>query len=345
MGGQLFKAIRSRSLSIFFVFVLIIIGLFITGSRYLNSPLSIPSNDFVLLIPLGSPLSQVVSELAGDGVLKKPIWFTAYARVGGAATRIQSGEYLISKGTTPRTLLRQLIEGGVLLHQFTMIEGQRFSEMLIKLRAHPAIDPSVYSNKNIMEKIGKPELHWEGQFLPDTYSFPRGSSDLQILTWSHQALEEQLARMWEARAPGLILKTPQEALTLGSIIEKETAMSEERARISGVFHRRLELGMRLQSDPTVIYGIGESFDGNIRRSDLNRDTPYNTYTRGGLPPTPIGLVGQASLDAALTPSAGTELYFVATGLPDGSHHFSVTLEEHNQAVSKYLESLVKERDL
>jgi len=330
---------------LFFVLFLLVAGLFITGSQYLNSSLNIPSGDFVLSISPGSSFSQVASELAGDGILKKSTWFITYARISGAATRIQSGEYLISKGTTPRTLLRQLIEGRVLLHQFTMIEGQRFSEMLVKLRAHPAIHPSAYSNENIMKEIGKPKLHWEGQFLPDTYSFPRGTSDLQILTWSHQALEERLAKMWEARAPGLILKTPQEALALGSIIEKETAMTDERTRISGVFHRRLELGMRLQSDPTVIYGIGESFDGNIRRSDLSRDTPYNTYTRDGLPPTPIGLVGQASLGAALNPSAGPELYFVATGLSDGSHRFSVTLEEHNQAVSEYLERLAKERDL
>ena len=334
--------IRSRSLSLFFILVLIAIGSFVTGYRYLNSPLNVPSSGFVLLILPGSPLSKVASELASDEILKSPFFFTTYARMDGAATRIQSGEYLISEGTTPRALLKQLVEGRVLLHQFTIIEGQRFSEMLRRLRAHPAINPSIHSNENIMERIGKPGLHWEGQFLPDTYLFPRGTGDLQILAWSHQALEEQLAKMWEARAPGLILKTPQEALVLGSIIEKETAMTDERAHISGVFHRRLELGMRLQSDPTVIYGIGESFDGNIRRSDLSRDTPYNTYARGGLPPTPIGLVGQASLDAALNPSAGPELYFVATGLSDGSHRFSVTLEEHNQAVSEYLERLAKE---
>ena len=345
MGGRLFKAIRSRSLLMFFVSVLLVSGLFTTGFQYLNSPLNIPSDDFILLVPPGAPLSQVTSKLSGDGILRKPIWLIAYARMSGAATRIQSGEYLVSKGTTPRTLLKQLIEGRVLLHQFTIIEGQRFSEMLAKLRAHPAIHSNIYSNENIMERIGKPKLHWEGQFLPDTYLFPRGTSDLQILVWSHLALEKQLTKMWETRSPGVILKAPEEALVLGSIIEKETAMADERARISGVFHRRLELGMRLQSDPTVIYGIGESFDGNIRRSDLSRDTPYNTYTRGGLPPTPIGFVGQASLSAALNPSAGPELYFVATGLSDGSHRFSITLEEHNQAVSEYLERLAKKRGL
>jgi len=324
---------------VFFALGLLVAGAFSTGWRYLNTPLNIPSEGFVFTIPPGAPFAQVTSALFGEGVLQKPAWLRAYARIQGTATRIQAGEYQISIDATPRTLLMQFVAGQVRLHQFTMIEGQRFEEALENLRAHPAIVASELSKQNIMAEIGKPNLHWEGQFLPDTYSFPKGTSDLKILLLAHQALEKRLGSMWQDRMPGLILKNAYEALTLASIIEKETAMASERVRIAGVFHRRLEQGMLLQSDPTVIYGIGAIFDGNLRRTDLNRDTPHNTYTRAGLPPTPIALVGEAALAAALNPSSSAELYFVATGFPDGSHRFSVTLEEHDQAISEYLKEL------
>lgn len=190
-----------------------------------------------------------------------------------------------------------------------------------------------------MAGLGKAGTHPEGQFFPDTYRFPRGTLALDILRQAHVAMESQLATAWSSYRATSVLETAYDALILASIVEKETALAEERQRIAGVFHRRLERGMRLQTDPTVIYGLGAAFDGNLRRGDLGRDTPYNTYTRAGLPPTPIALPGGDALAAAVNPDSGPELYFVATGLGDGSHTFSATLEEHNEAVGRYLDRL------
>jgi UPF0755 protein len=190
-----------------------------------------------------------------------------------------------------------------------------------------------------MAALGSPGVHPEGQFFPDSYRFPRGTPDLEILRLAHDALVARLDAAWRNRDPDLVLTSAYEALILASIIEKETALASERRRIAGVFHQRLKRNMRLQTDPTVIYGLGEAFDGNLRRQDLERDTPYNTYTRGGLPPTPIALPGQGSIDAAVSPEMTDALYFVATGRGDGSHYFSATLEEHEQAVRDYLREL------
>src|SRR6185312_694722 len=191
----------------------------------------------------------------------------------------------------------------------------------------------------IMSALGAPGVHPEGQFFPDTYRFPFGTSDLDILRLAHEALVARLQAAWTNRSPDLLLKTDYEALILASIIEKETSLPAERKLIAGVFHERLRRNMRLQTDPTVIYGMGETFDGNLRRDDLERDTPYNTYTRGGLPPTPIALPGAGAIDAAVTPEISGAVYFVATGRGDGSHHFSATLEEHERAVRDYLRQL------
>jgi UPF0755 protein len=190
-----------------------------------------------------------------------------------------------------------------------------------------------------MAELGEPGVHPEGQFFPDTYFFPRGTTDLELLRTAHQAMRDHLAKAWDSRDPDAPLHGPYEALILASIIEKETALPAERKLISGVFQQRLKRGMRLQTDPTVIYGMGETFDGNLRRQDLEHDTPYNTYTRGGLPPTPIALPGNASLEAAVQPQATDALYFVATGRGDGSHTFSATLEEHERAVRDYVRRL------
>ena len=194
-----------------------------------------------------------------------------------------------------------------------------------------------------MSALGAPGVDPEGQFAPDTYNFPRGTSDLTILEQAHGRLQDQLESIWRERSPTAAVTTPYEALILASIIEKETALASERRQISGVFNRRLQRGMRLQTDPTVIYGLGADFDGNLRRADLDRDTPYNTYTRRGLPPTPIALPGIESLRAAVDPDESDTLYFVATGAPDGSHTFSATLEAHNQAVAAYLRRLRSDR--
>ena len=236
-------------------------------------------------------------------------------------------------------MLDRLVSGQVYLHQITAIEGWRFVDLLEAVRNHPAVTVTPLDPIEIMAALGAPGVNPEGQFAPDTYRFARGTTDLAILEQAYTAMQAQLATVWSGRSPTAAVDTPYEALILASIIEKETALASERRQISGVFSRRLKRGMRLQTDPTVIYGLGSDFDGNLKRTDLNRDTPYNTYTRAGLPPTPIALPGLESLRAAVDPDEGSALYFVATGSADGSHSFSATLEDHNRAVADYLRRL------
>jgi UPF0755 protein len=272
-------------------------------------------------------------------LLVQPWLLAAYGRLTGQARRIRAGEYDLAAGITPVTLLEKLVSGQVYLHQLTVVEGTRFNELLAALRAHPAIVPSTLDGAGIMAALGEPGVHPEGQFFPDTYKFPKGTADIEFLRLAHEALVTRLDAVWQRRGADIQLRTPYEALILASIIEKETALTTERRLIAGVFHERLRRNMRLQTDPTVIYGLGESYDGNLRRQDLERDTPYNTYTRSGLPPTPIALPGAGSLEAAVTPELGNAIYFVATGRGDGSHYFSATLEEHERAVRDYLRQL------
>ena len=262
-----------------------------------------------------------------------------YAERRGFASRIKAGEYVLESGTTPRTMLDQLIAGRVRLHSLTIVEGWRFADMLSVMRRHPAIVSSGLGREEIMVRLGASGEHPEGRFLPDTYRFPRGIGELVLLKQAYDAMRDHLAESWAQRAPGVSLSSAYQALILASIVEKETALETERGRIAGVFLRRLDLKMRLQTDPTVIYGLGEAFDGNLRRRDLETDTPYNTYTRGGLPPTPIALPGLASIRAVVNPNPGNELYFVATGQADGSHYFSANLSDHNAAVRRYLQRL------
>jgi len=311
--------------------------------RSLSSPMSVGDEPVVLDVPPGSSLTRLGEELERRGMLESPRLLTWYARLRGDATRIRAGEYALRPGITPIGLLEMLVAGDVILHQLTIVEGWRFADVLRVVRAHPAITATDLDGDGIMEAIGKPGVHPEGQFLPDTYTFPRGTRDVDLLGWAHRSLEQKLNEAWERRSAGVNVSTPYEALILASIIEKETALDSERRRISGVFHERLRRGMRLQTDPTVIYGLGDVFDGNLRRRDLAADTPYNTYTRHGLPPTPIALPSAASIDAAVDPEPGDAVYFVATGLPDGSHYFSATLEEHNRAVQQYLARLRERR--
>jgi UPF0755 protein len=304
--------------------------------RDLNAPLPIEAAGEWLRVPSGTSLRGVTSELAERGLLARPRLLSLYGGWTGDATRIRAGEYQLAPGTTPLSLLAKLVSGDVYLHQITIVEGSRFADALAALRGHPAIVASDLTGEAIMEALGAPGVHPEGQFFPDTYRFPHGTTDLEILGIAHRALSERLQAAWRDRSPELQLSTDYEALILASIIEKETALASERKLISGVFHERLRRNMRLQTDPTVIYGIGAEFDGNLRRQDLERDTPYNTYTRAGLPPTPIALAGAASIEAAVAPERTGALYFVATGLGDGSHRFSATLDEHQQAVQDYL---------
>ncbi len=305
------------------------------GWRSLNAPMSLGAGGDWLNVPPGASLTRISEELSRRGILADAWALNAYARITGEATRIHAGEYLVGSGSSPRQLLDQLVSGRVHLHDLTIVEGWTFADLDAELRSHEAVDAEGLNPETVMTELGKPDLHPEGQFYPDTYRFPRNTPALEILWRAHEAMQDRLEEVWRQHGATTLLESAYEALILASIIEKETALSEERHRISGVFHRRLERGMRLQTDPTVIYGLGEDFDGDLRRADLTRDTPYNTYTRSGLPPTPIALPGQQSLSAAVDPAPGQELYFVATGRGDGSHYFSTTFDEHREAVARY----------
>jgi UPF0755 protein len=305
--------------------------------RELNAPLDIGPEGLLLTVEDGNAMRHVADRLHSDGALEWPSLMTWYARLNGTATQIKVGEYRFDRGTTSIGLLDKLVRGDVVQYRFTIVEGWRFQEMLEALRDHPAIVSTSLDGAELMARLDKPGVHPEGQFLPDTYRFPRGTEDVAVLSRAHAAMESTLGDLWAERSALSVLQTPYEALVLASIVEKETGLAEERPLIAGVFNRRLARRMKLQTDPTVIYGLGEDFDGDLRRRDLLNDTPYNTYTREGLPPTPIALPGYAALEAAVKPAEGDELYFVATGLGDGSHYFSTTLEEHNSAVDRYLE--------
>ena len=304
-----------------------------------NSPMNVAQTGEWLDVEPGTSLSHLAIELSDRGIFKFPYLLSIYGRLSGQATRIQAGEYLVQPETAPKTLLKHLVDGDVYLHQITFVEGWRYSELIAALHNHDAIDLSDFNGETIMANLGLPNTHPEGQFFPDTYRFPRGITAISLLRQAHEALTERLNTAWSDYSIKNTLVTPYEALILASIIEKETRVPVERERVSGVFHRRLERGMRLQTDPTVIYGLGSDYDGRLSRMNLTQDTPYNTYTRNGLPPTPIALVGQASLSAAVNPQPGSAIYFVATGRDDGSHHFSTTLEEHNSAVDRYLKQI------
>jgi UPF0755 protein len=310
------------------------------GWRALNSPLSIPGNAQVWLnVPGGAPLTRVASDLADREILRFPRLFVHYARIRGDATRIRAGEYRLHSGTSAVALLDILVAGQVFLHHITVVEGSRANDFYVTLQAHPAISSTTSSLNEVMAELGVPGIHPEGQFFPDTYRFARGTSDIEVLRLAHSAMQRELEQAWSLRTADLPLADSYEALVLASIVEKEARLASERSMIAGVLTRRLRQNMRLQTDPTVIYGLGSGFDGDLRRRDLAADSPYNTYTRNGLPPTPISLPGRAALRAAVQPADGDALYFVATGESDGSHEFSATLEEHNAAVARYLQRL------
>lgn len=286
-------------------------------------------------IRAGSSLRSVSQQLTEQGVLKSPASFTLMVRMLGMAGEIKAGNYLIESGTTPYDLFVIITAGKTTQAGITFIEGWTFRQMRQAMMQNDAIRhlSISYTDQQIMESIGAGETHPEGLFFPDTYYFSKGMSDLDILKRAYHAMQSRLNEAWAQREAGLPYKTPYEALIMASIIEKETGRADERKTIAGVFVNRMRIGMRLQTDPTVIYGMGENFDGNIRRKDLQTDTAYNTYTRNGLPPTPIAMPGQASIEAALHPAKTRALYFVGKG--DGSHAFSSTLAEHNRAVVKY----------
>jgi UPF0755 protein len=306
--------------------------------RWLSTPLAIGDKPARIEIPRGQPLAHTARELERRGLLKHARLLAAYATLTGADSKIRAGEYDIPPGTTPLTLLALLESGDVVQHSVTIVEGWTFRDLRRALEREPALDNKLAGQDDaaVMRALGESGTPPEGLFFPDTYLFGRGATDLDILKQARERMRRELDRAWAAREKGVPLEDSYQALVLASIVEKETALSSERARIAGVFTARLRAGMRLQTDPTVIYGLGLTFDGNLRRSDLERDSPYNTYTRAGLPPTPISLPGAGSLQAAVKPDERGDLYFVASGEPDGSHTFSRTLAEHERAVAKYL---------
>ena len=283
----------------------------------------------------GSGLKSVAHQLAADGVLLEGESFWILGRLLGKARSIRAGTYRLEKSLTPLEIIDKLARGDVVIVEMLFVEGTTLRQWLMQLDSHPQVRHTLAGRgeAELRALFGVAEPSLEGWFFPDTYRFAPGAADAEVLKRAHAAMKKRLADTWSARHPDIALKTPYEALILASIVEKETGLASERPMIAAVFLNRLKHGMRLQTDPTVIYGMGERFDGNIRKKDLGTDTPWNTYTRDGLPPTPIAMPGAASLKAALNPADGPYFYFVARG--DGSHEFSRTLEEHNRAVAKY----------
>lgn len=304
--------------------------------RFARTELKIGADELVFEVKRGDSFRHVLNRLRRVGIDDgHDLYWKALAWETGVMTRLRVGEYALGHGLTPLALLDKLEQGRVIQHRFTIVEGWNFRELRVALAADTALAQTIggKSDDEVMRDIGAPAEHPEGRFLPETYNYTRGTSDVDLLKRARSALTQALDAAWETRAPDLPLTTPYEALILASIIEKETGVAGERPQIGGVFVRRLRLGMKLQTDPTVIYGLGTSFNGNLTRKHLTDDTPHNTYTRFGLPPTPIAMPGRAAIEAALQPAAGDTLYFVARG--DGSHVFSRTLAEHNRAVVQY----------
>jgi UPF0755 protein len=305
--------------------------------NFLNSPLPVTEPRLQQVMP-GSTFNSLSRQWVNEGVIRWPHharYLRLYARLGGRATQLKAGEYQIVPGMTARQLVDGLISGRGYHYRLTLIEGWTFQQMMNAIANAPALKRTLAdtSANTVMQALGRPGEHPEGRFYPDTYHYPGGMSDVDFLRRAYDLMTRVLEEEWKARAPDLPLNSAYEALVLASIVEKETGKPHERAEIAGVFTRRLRLGMLLQTDPTVIYGMGSAFDGNIRRGDLQRDTPYNTYLRPGLTPTPICLPGREAIHAAVHPAPGETLYFVSKG--DGTHQFSTSLEEHNQAVRKF----------
>ena len=319
---------------------LVLSGLLLGGAWWLHSPmtLNLPAGSAVLDLEIepGTRAAQVAEVVVASGadvnVQLLQLWF----RVSGQARQIKAGSYEITPGATPRSLLSMVVRGDQSLKSITLVEGWSFAQVRAALQKAELLAPDsiALQPEMIMEKLGKPGVHPEGRFFPDTYSYAKGSSDLAVLKRAAKAMDKRLDAAWAQRSADTPLKTPSDALILASIVEKETGKPADRAQIAGVFTNRLRINMRLQTDPTVIYGLGDAFDGNLRKRDLLADTPYNTYTRSGLPPTPIAMPGKAALLAVVQPAPTKAFYFVARG--DGSSHFSATLDEHNRAVNKYI---------
>lgn len=310
--------------------------------RWYERPLAALTTPLTVEVPPGATVGAVAHALARAGIPIEPRLWSALTRASGRARRLRAGEYLIPAGASPVQIADQLVQGRVLLHPITLVEGWTVAEALAAVRSSDVLRHDLQpeaGTAHLMAALGEADEPAEGQLFPDTYLVPRGSSDLDLLRQAHARLRSVLAAAWAGRDAGLPLADPYAALTLASIIEKETAAPEERAEVAAVFVNRLRRDMRLQTDPTVIYGLGPAYQGTLHRVDLTTDTPYNTYTRTGLPPTPIALPGRASIEAAVHPADSAALYFVALGDGSGRHVFSTSLEAHDAAVARYVARL------
>lgn len=303
--------------------------------RFTTTPLNTGGGNMSYEVAPGMTLKKIAHDLQQRGVLSHASYLVWLSYLQNKGRNVRAGEYTLAPGTTPSQLLDQLASDKVIEYALTLVEGWTFRQLMDAIERHEKLSHTLsgLDEREIMVKLGFAGQHPEGRFYPDTYHFPKGTTDVAFLQRAYRAMDQRLQQEWQNRSAGLPLRTPDEALTLASIVEKETGLASERPLIAGVFVRRLRIGMPLQTDPTVIYGMGPSFDGNLRRRDLESDTPYNTYMHTGLPPTPIAMPGADAIHAVLHPAPGDALYFVARG--DGGHVFSATLEQHNRAVVKY----------
>ena len=320
------------------VFMLALLAALAAGAAawwWVRQPLRLPATSVDLSIEPGTLPRGVAQAVRDAGVEVDPRLLYAWFRLSGQGQRIKAGSYELERGITPERLLDKLARGEESLRAVTLVEGWNWRQVRAALAKADQLKPDTarLADADLMQLLGRPGVAPEGRFFPDTYTYAKGSSDLKVLQRALRAMDKRLAQAWEQRTPQSIMKTPEEALILASIVEKETGKAADRTLIATVFQNRLRVGMPLQTDPTVIYGLGERFDGNLRKVDLQTDSPYNTYLRAGLPPTPIAMPGKASLLAAVQPAPGKFLYFVAKG--DGSSQFSETLDQHNQAVNRY----------
>ena len=306
-----------------------------TAWRLMVAPLPHSATGVTFTVKRGDSVKQIARELQARGVVAHAWELSLLARVRGQGGSVRAGEYRIPAGLSVAGLLDMLVSGRVLMHSFTIVPGTTFQEVRSQLEADPAFDDDIkgLTPHEVMTRLGHPDRPAEGSFLPNTYDFPKGTKDTAVLARAYAAMQKTLQALWARRSVGLPYRKPEQALIIASIIEKETALASERPRIAGVFVRRLEKGMRLAADPTVIYGLGSRYNGKITRHDLHLDTPYNTYLHRGYPPTPICMPGAPSIAAALDPDHGKALYFVAKG--DGSHVFSDTLAEQEKMIEKY----------
>jgi UPF0755 protein len=327
---------RRRALRTFLISVLL--GCFaIAGACYwwVNHPVSLRQGVVDVSIEPGTSPREVAQVAAKAGIPLNPRLLYFWFKFSGDARQIRAGSYELEGEVSPRALLNKLVQGDQALRSVTLVEGWTFKQVRVALAKAEHLKPesAPLENSELMQRLGREGVHPEGRFYPDTYTYFKGSSDMAVLKRAMRAMDTKLALAWSQRNPSVPLQSPDQVLTLASIVEKETGRASDQPQISAVFNNRLLLGMRLQTDPTVIYGMGEAFDGNLRKNDLLSDTPYNTYTRAGLPPTPIAMPGRQALWAATHPAATKALYFVARG--DGTSAFSETLDEHNRAVNKY----------